>query len=740
MKQLQQNHQSCHKSIVAAFELSAIPVALDKKQGYITDDLISCMQTILQKSHPAYDFAVEILYLGDTTSKRINSSKCRIIFTVFAYGTARCGRNLLDMLRKRSNLLKITLKRYNYTIKELQPFELGEIHTRLQTFHYKNILAPKCGVADGGHSVCALAVDIPANTAVSLLFTRDLNSGFCRVTSEVMTQTEEALIWVKPHFQSWPLLKIYNKKGEYLQKRLEDAAMLNKLSQLVCKTIPWNSSARLLELPVGYSYGIPCAVPSAIGVQFPNGMLNSMSQDTVHVGSTGKVEISLTKEQLSRHCCILGQTGSGKTNLLCELIQNCDKANMKVVVFDLAGGMDFRGVIKAIHGEIYTLHDHTSPFAINPLKVADFSPGEVKKILSDFFEKELGLFEPLPRLVKNIFTKLPEKKNYTVSEFCLTFMKIFDENLGYSGDSKVNLRSAMEVRLQSFANLFGDARHPFVPADFFRTNHLLELHQCTEMERTILLAFILQVLIKYVQKLRSKGISYPPLIVIIDEVHTMLYSNETDESRAALLRMFRNLLAEGRKLKLWIVLADQRLDLLKSLLEEVGTKFVMRTDTACGDLARLLREPYAESHLPVLEPGELYLRAPDMNMAVFLRVPPVSTKQVLSDKVVHAYMKKRGKLRPEPLPVHTAITVPQGETKNVLPENEARRIAYHDVLIKVVEYFYSVPKEERNRLVGGFRLEEYLQNIPCHVTDPKVVSAVKSYLKDVVQNLQFLAQ
>ena len=737
MKQLGQNHQSCHKSVVAAFELSAIPVALDKKQGYITDDLISCLRTILQKSHSA-DFAVEILYLGCNTSNRINSSRCRIILTVFAYGTARCSRNLLDMLRKRSNLLKITLKRYNYNIKELQPFELEEIHTRLQTFHYKNILAPRCGVADGGHSVCALAVDIPANTAVSLLLTRDLNSNYCRVTTKVMTQTEEALIWVKPHFQSWPLLKIYNKKGEYLQKRLEDAAALN-LSQLVCKTIPWNLSARLLELPVGCSYGLPCSAPSAMGVQFPNGMLNSMSQNTVHVGSTGKVEVSLTKEQLSRHCCILGQTGSGKTNLLCELIQNCDKANMKVVVFDLAGGMDFRGVIKAIHGEIYTLHNHTSPFAINPLKVADFSPGEVKKILSDFFEKELGLFEPLPRLVKNIFTKLPEQ-NYTVSEFCLTFMKIFDENLGYSGDSKVNLRSAMEVRLQSFANLFGDARHPFVPADFFRTNHLLELHQCTEMERTILLAFILQVLIKYVQKLRSKGISYPPLLVIIDEVHAMLDFNKTDESRAALLRMFRRILAEGRKLGLWMVLADQRLDLLKSLLEEVGTKFVMRTDTACGDLARLLREPYAESHLPVLEPGELYLRAPDMNMAVFLRVPPVSTKQVLSDKVVHAYMKKRGKLRSEPLPVHTAITVPQGETKNVLPENEARRIAYHDVLIKVVEYFYSVPKEERNRLVGGFRLEEYLQNIPCHVTDPKVVSAVKSYLRDAVQNLQFLTQ
>lgn len=739
MKQLQQNHQSCHKSIVAAFELSAIPVALDKKQGYITDDLISCLRTILQKSHSA-DFAVEILYLGCNTSNRINSSRCRIILTVFAYGTARCSRNLLDMLRKRSNLLKITLKRYNYTIKELQPFELGEIHARLQTFHYKNILAPKCGVADGGHSVCALAVDIPANTAVSLLFTRDLNSDYCRVTSEVMTQTEEALIWVKPHFQSWPLLKIYNKKGEYLQKRLEDAAMLNKLSQLVCKTIPWNSSARLLELPVGCSYGLPCSAPSAMGVQFPNGMLNSISHETVHVGKTGKVEVSLTKEQLSRHCCILGQTGSGKTNLLCELIQNCDKANMKVLVFDIAGGMDFRKVIQATLGDIYTLNDNTSPFSINPLEVADFTPGEVKKILSDFFEKELGLFEPLPRLVKNVFTILPEK-NYTVSEFCLTFMKIFDKILGYSGDSKANLRSAMEVRLQSFANLFGDARHPFVPADFFRANHLLELHQCTEMERTVLLAFVLQVLIKYVQKLRSKGISYPPLLVVIDEMHTLLLdSNKTDESRAALLRMFRRILAEGRKLGIWMVLADQRLDLLKSLLEEVGTKFVMRTDTACGDLARLLREPYAESYLPVLEPGELYLRAPDMNMAVFLRVPPVSTKQVLSDKVVHAYMKKRGKLRSEPLPVHTAITVPQGETKNVLPENEARRIAYHDVLIKVVEYFYSVPKEERNRLVGGFRLEEYLQNIPCHVTDPKVVFDVKSYLKDVVQNLQFLAQ
>lgn len=84
MKQLQQNHQSCHKSVVAAFELSALPVTMDEKHGYVTD-LISCLKTILQKSHPAYDFGVEILYLGCKTILRVNSSVCRIILTVFAY-------------------------------------------------------------------------------------------------------------------------------------------------------------------------------------------------------------------------------------------------------------------------------------------------------------------------------------------------------------------------------------------------------------------------------------------------------------------------------------------------------------------------------------------------------------------------------------------------------------------------------------------------------------------------------
>ena len=500
----QQIHQQTRKPI-AAFEITAIPVT--QKENRVTD-LMACLKTILKKSHGTYDFAIEVLYLGSKSSRRINGSQSHIILTLFAYGEGQWGRNVLDMLDKRVELLSIVLRENDYILRELQPVQLEEIHVRLLTFQYKNILAPRRGIADVGHPVCALAASIPADTAVSLLFTRDLNPDCSRVSTVVMAQTKEALLCAKPHFQTWPMLSLSKKgRGSYLQKRLCDAISLNNC-KFIDKAIPWNSSARLLELPAGGSYGMSCAAPSAIDVQFPEGMLNSRPQkDTVRIGyvENGKVAVSLTKEQLNRHCCVLGQTGSGKSTLLCQLIENCVRADMRVMVLDLAGSMEFRAVLQAIHGDIYTLHDSTSPFAINPFIIEGFSPQEMKSVLSDFFEKYLGLFEPLPRLMKDVFAALPER-NYTVPEFIAEFMRIFNGQLGYSAELQANLRSSMEVRLRSFENLFGDARSPFKPADFFRTHHLLELHQCSEMDRTVFLGLILNVLLKYVQKKRESKI------------------------------------------------------------------------------------------------------------------------------------------------------------------------------------------------------------------------------------------
>ena len=746
MKHSQQNRKP-----IAAFEVAAIPVA---QKGNHADALVACLQTILRKSHAAYDFAVEILYLGCRSDRRVKGSQCRIVLTIFAYGEGRqWGKNVLDMLNIRAELLATSLRNYNYVLCELQPAQLGDIHARLQAFQHKNILAPRRNVADVGHPVSTLAANIPADTAVSLLFTRDLSADCCRVSAIAMGQTAKELLHVKPYFQTWPMLSVRTspKKGKYLHRRLCDAANLNELPKLVCKAIPWSSSARLVELPAGTACGMPSAAPSASDVQFPSGMLNGRPQDdgTVRVGYVEdghkKVAVSLTREQLSRHVCVLGQTGSGKSTLLCSLIQHCVQANMRVLVLDLAGSLEFRGVVQqAIQGDIYTLHDPTSPYAVNPLEIEGLSFREVKSILSDFFEKYLGLFEPLPRLVKDVFASLPER-NYTVPEFVSTFMLIFDSMLGYDGEVKTNLRSAMETRLRSFATVFGNARHTFRPAEFFRTDHLFELHQFSEMERTIFLGLVLNVLLGYVQEMRGKGNSYPPIVIFIDEIHTLLDTDKNDESRNSLLRLFRRMMAEGRKLGLWLVVADQRLDLLGSLLEEAGTKQVLRTDAACSDLARILRELYTEQHLPILNPGELYLRAPGMSKAVFLKVPSTAIKQVVNDEVVHHYMKKRGKLMSAPLPLHGSIpvatavgAVEKAEKRPISMEDEARRIAYKDVLERILEYLYA--SKNGCEKLDWFSLDEYLRNTPCQVTDPEMVAAIKTYLKEAVRNLQVLAR
>ena len=740
----QPNHQSGRKRTpIAAFELTAIPVVSEKEQS-----IMDCVKTILRKSHSMFDFAVEILSLGCKNSQRVNGSYGRIIITIFACGKGQYGSKWLDALDMRTDLLRENLKEQNYAFRKLNPEQWRKIHVRLQELQQKNmnILAPRRGMTDAGNQpVCTLAKEIAADTAVSLLFTRDSNEECCRVTCVVQADTREKLLVAKACLPTWVMLDLKNKNRDYgyLRNRVGEALNLNKIKS-INKTIPWEVSLRLMQLPIGADYGMPCADPQSIGIKFPVGMLDMDGQphDTIRIGYTtgteGKVAVSLTKEQLSRHCAVLGQTGSGKSTLLCELISNCALVNICVLVFDLAGSMEFRGILQAIGGDIYTIKQDTAPYAINPLNIEGFSPKAVKSILSDFFEKYLGLFEPLPRVVKEVFNVLPER-TYTVPEFISGFMDTFDKIVGYSSDVKTDLRSAMEVRLASLANVFGNACEPLKPETFFQTNVLLETHGCTEIERTILLAFLLEVMLKYVQEKRNRESHYQPVVIIIDEVHTLLDSSKNDDSRACLLRLFRRLIAEGRKLGLWFIVADQRLDLIRDIMEEVGTKFLLHTDTACTDLAELLREPYAEKHLPILAPGELYCRAPGMSKAVFVRIPTSSNskKKVINANVVRTYMKEKGKLMPEPLPcpIHQATVPATPKSEALGTEDETRRIAYKDVLIKVIEYMY---KSGNTDLPAKFSLEQYLENTSLHLTDPQAIAKVRFYLTEAVRNLQML--
>lgn len=743
MEHLQKKQSN--RKLVKAFEITAIPVG---QEDNFTGDLRSCLSSILYKSHAGYDFAVEILYLACKSEQRVNGSQCRIILTVFAYGEGKYGKSLVEMFDKRAASLDIVLRKHNYTVQELSPAQLEEIHAHLLACPYKNILAPRrnSGMTDARRPVCTLAVDMASGTAVSLLFTRDLYANSCRVTSLVIAQTkEEALLCIKPYFP-WPFLRPnVNRKGCYLQRRLDCAKDLNRLSQ-VCKSISWKHADCLLQLPAGTTYGLPCSAPLSLDVTFPKGMLNCRPEENaVYIGHTagGNASVSLTHDQLSRHICVLGQTGSGKSTFLSQMLLNCKRAGSRVLILDLAGSMEFRKLCQIMEGDIYTFHDQVSPYAVNPLSIEGFSLDEVRKILSRIFEENLSFFEPLPMLSKQVFSMLDKESSYSdVPTFIAEYMRIFDLKSNYASDVKTNLRSSMYVRLQSLESLFGSAQTPFDPGNFFRTNHLIEMHRATEAEKTFFLAYVLNVLFSYVQKLRGNGLEFSPLIICIDELHTLLCSNKDDASRAALLRLFERLINEGRKLGLWFLLADQKWEILQHVFESVGTKIVFKTDTACSDIARLLREPYAEKHLPVLAPGEMYCRAPSMEKAVWLKVPPTSINQVISGKVMHNYMMKRGRLLPEPTPSHAhSVIVPKVnvEKRLVSMEEEAKRIAFKDVLSTVINYFYKATDKERDYLVKGFRLEEYLANA-CHATDPALIAAVRTHLREAINSLQFLTR
>lgn len=730
MKQLIHNNQLVSKP-VAAFEVTAIPVVAQKE---LANNLMDCLKTILHKSHPKFDFALEILNLGCKTTHRANGSMCRLILTIFAYG--KKDKELLTFLNRRTILLENVLQKLNYTIKKLQTPQLEVIHADLQTLQYTGILAPYRGTVDtDNYPIYSLATDIPVDTAVSILFTRDICPDNCRVTSLVMSKSEKALISIRPYFHNWPMLRLKVPRIEnYLLYRLNYATKLNDIKQ-TNKCINWSYSTHLLKLPFGTDVGMKCSASPIKGINFPAGMLHSKSQnEAVFIGYTeGKVPVSLTVEQMSRHICILGQTGSGKSTLIRQLISNCTKADMHVAVLDLVGSMDFRKPMQDTNGEIYTLGNMYSPYSINPLNIAGFSATEIKAILMDFFEKYMGLFDPIPRITKMVLSTLPDR-SYILSEFISDFLQKFEEYLKYNSDTKSNFYSAIEVRLQSFASVFGNGKYSLDPELFFQNNHLFELHDFTETERTIFLAWHLQVILKYISKMRNEGIYYKPLVIIVDEIHSLLDNAVKDESKASLLLLLRRMIAEGRKLGVYMVIADQRWDLIESIIREVGNKFVLRTDTGCRELAQLLCEEYAEKHLPILLPGELYFRAPGMNKGIYLKVPPVPVTPIKGNDI-HFYMEGKGKLRSAPMSCNIFKDV---KVKRELSskEDKAKDIAYNKVLIPLLISVYQ-HEEELEYIFKNFILEEILKK-KYNITDTEMTEKVRSCITDVVKKMQYL--
>lgn len=354
---------------------------------------------------------------------------------------------------------------------------------------------------------------------------------------------------------------------------------------------------------------------------------------------------------------------------------------------------------------------------MNPFDIQGFDFSQTKQVLSKIFEENLGLYQPLPMLSRQVFSRLPEQK-YDVTTFPNEFMRLFNNITSYSPELKNDYRASMSVRLQSVTELFGNARHPFSPEAFFHTDHLLEMHHCTEDEKLFFLAYLLEVLLVHIQQMRNAGTPYTSLVIVIDELHTLLIpSKEPDERRTAVLRLFHRLLTEGRKLGLWLVVADQKLDILNSILENVGTKIILKTDTSCSYLAQLLREPYAEGHLPILAPGEGYLRAPGMDKACWIKAPFTPLRTV-SGKAIRAYMERKGKLMPEPAKVDEPA--PEGR--------EANRIA-QEVLSAFIHFQTESTPEEWEHLLKVFQLEEYLKKI-FHIADPKLISAIKNRLRE----------
>lgn len=315
-------------------------------------------------------------------------------------------------------------------------------------------------------------------------------------------------------------------------------------------------------------------------------------------------DLKIPSRNLNRHVFITGLTGSGKTNTVQNLLL---QSSTKFLIIEPAKS-EYRRLqqVSDLDVKLFTVGDVEQPFSINPFALL---PGmNLQKhidILKSVINSAFGMYGPLPYIIEKALTNTYKEKGWnlitsqnekglardelfpTMEDFKDNVVKLVEQS-GYAPEQKMNIESALIVRLESLCEgikgTIFNTRESLDVATLLKDNVIIELrHLGDEEDQSFIIGMILSLIYEYLELNGQSGEKLKHIIVI-EEAHRILPNINTETKSADFGTMrnksvsfFNNMLSEIRAYGEGIIVVDQIPSKVSSdILKNTNVKIVHR--------------------------------------------------------------------------------------------------------------------------------------------------------------------
>lgn len=371
-----------------------------------------------------------------------------------------------------------------------------------------------------------------------------------------------------------------------------------------------------------------------------------------HLGREEKNVISLPRDILCSHTCLVGAPGSGKSNMAYHLLSQLIKTNINFMVIEPAKG-EYSQVLGGKHSVECLSTEINVPnfFSINPFA---FPEGCNAVTHADALVSLLTtcwtMYAAMSEILKDAIFQIYEDAGWNMSDdglpweednYCFpTFkdlLKVLPERIeksDYSNEVKGNYKGALEKRLKPMTEgankkIFGhDCRSD---DELFNQKVLVDISSIRSSETAALLMGLLVIRLdefRSVEK-KTKGMNRSlHHVTLLEEAHNLLSASPAPSSNfvgAKFIELFNKAIAEMRSYGEGFIIVDQAPSKLDgSVISDTATKIVFnlpnRTDSIPMGNAMSLNADQ-ERDLSVLPRGVCVVRSRGWNAPVQLKVP-----------------------------------------------------------------------------------------------------------------------
>jgi len=357
------------------------------------------------------------------------------------------------------------------------------------------------------------------------------------------------------------------------------------------------------------------ARPEHVGAIYRNN-----PETSVEIGSLVGFEdlrIRVNINALTKHLLITGTTGSGKSNLVAVLADRVAGIGGSVVIFDVHG--EYGDLISETPGKVSIVKYEA---AINPIELPI-------SLLVSFIIPE-GTATKQRRILRNVLKdlndKIRERSVKSRKPYSLVVKEIYKEShTQQTLEDPVDMYKDLLIRNIKFKSQDKDEKSVTDVVDkvedFFEWRRIdLEARKISELlgnskvvvvdvsaftdeEKDYMLKVVAEDLLWYLKEGLRKGLNVIPTLLIIEEAHIFLSSDNT-KSKGTLQRFIR----EGRKFGGMLVIVSQRpraldINVVSQIQNYVFLKLVQSKDRATVmEITDILSDDYVNI-LPTLPPG-----------------------------------------------------------------------------------------------------------------------------------------